>query len=91
MDEMKYTMLTEVAGRWRADVIESFLESEGIDVELIQDSISQSAFPSAFTGVQIFVPKDQLEQARELLKNFDDLFENEEQDEDEDDDEKDTG
>jgi hypothetical protein len=87
MEEMKYAMLTEVAGRWRADVIESFLESEGIDVELIQDSISQSSFPSAFTGVQIFVPKDQIDQARELLKEFDDLFENEEEDNDE----KDTG
>lgn len=85
MDEMKYAMLTEVAGRWRADVIESFLESEGIDVELIQDSISQSSFPSAFTSVQIFVPKYQLEQARELLKDFDDVLENEEEDEEEDD------
>ena len=90
MEEMKYAMLTEVAGRWRADVIESFLESEGIDVELIQDSISQSSFPSAFTGVQIFVPKHQLEQARELLKDFDDVLENEEEDEQEDNDDTNT-
>jgi len=77
MDEMKYAMLTEVTGRWRADILESFLEAEGIDVELIQDSISHSTFASPFTGVQVFVPKDKIDQARELLKNFDDLFDEE--------------
>lgn len=87
MDNLKYAMLTEVTGRWRADILESYLESEGIDVELIQDSISQSSFPSAFTGVQVFVPKEKLEQARELLKDFDDSFDNEEEDMEEDDEE----
>jgi hypothetical protein len=83
MDEMKYAMLTEVTGRWRADILESYLESEGIDVELIQDSLSQSSFTSPFSPVQVYVPKDNLEQARELLKGFDDSFDNEEQGEEE--------
>ena len=83
MDEMKYAMLTEVTGRWRADILESYLESEGIDVELIQDSLSQSSFTSPFSPVQVYVPKDNLEQARELLKSFDDSFDNEEQGEEE--------
>ena len=81
MDEMKYAMLTEVTGRWRADILESFLESEGIDVELFQDSISQSSFISPFTSLQVFVPKDQVEQARDLLKKFDDILEDEEEEE----------
>ena len=83
MDEMKYAMLTEVIGRWRADILENFLESEGIDVELIQDSISPSTFTSSFSGVQVFVPKEKMEQARELLKAFDDSFQPEEDQEDE--------
>jgi hypothetical protein len=87
MDEMKYVKLTEVTGRWRADILESFLESEGVDVELFQDSISHSSFISPFTGVQIFVPKDKIEQARELLKNFDDILEDEAEEENDDEEE----
>jgi hypothetical protein len=84
MDEMKYAMLTEVTGRWRADILESFLEAEGIDVELIQDSISHSTFTSPFTAVQVFVPKDKIDRARELLRDFDDSFEEEEGEENDD-------
>jgi len=40
MDEMKYAMLTEVLGQWKAEIIESFLKSEGINVVLIQDALS---------------------------------------------------
>jgi hypothetical protein len=35
MDQMQYAMLTEVLGRWKADILESFLRSEEIDVVLI--------------------------------------------------------
>ena len=79
MDELKYAMLTEVTGRWRADILENFLEAEGIDVELFQDSISHSAFASPFTGVQVFVPRDKIDQARQLLKDFDDIFDDEDE------------
>ena len=77
MDEMKYAKLTEVLGRWRAEIIEIFLESEGIDVVLVQDSLSQSAYSNPFAPVQIFVPKEELEQARELAKDFEDGVQNE--------------
>ena len=83
MDEMKYTILTEVLGRWKAEIVESFLKSEGIDVVLIQDSISHSAYTTSFASVQIFVPKESLEQARELVKDFDGVLQNDEDDEDE--------
>jgi hypothetical protein len=74
MNEMKYTKLTEVLGRWKAEVVESFLESEGIDVELIQDSLSHTFYIHAFAPVQIFVPNEKLEEARELVRNLDDVL-----------------
>ena len=36
MDEMMYEKLTEVQGRLEAELIESFLEANGVDAELIQ-------------------------------------------------------
>lgn len=73
MDEMKYEKLAEVHGRLEADVIESYLEAEGIDVELIQESVGHSVIPVTIDGlglVQIFVPKDKVQEARELLKAY---------------------
>ena len=70
MDEMQYAMLTEVLGRWKADVIESFLRSEEIDVVLIQDSVAASTQQTSFTPVKIYVPKASLKRARDLLNHF---------------------
>lgn len=81
MDEMRYARLTQVLGRWKADILESFLEAEGIDVEIIQDSLSHTFYTNPFAPVQIFVPKEKMEQARELLKDFDDNFEEDEEEE----------
>jgi hypothetical protein len=88
MDEMKYAKLTEVLGRWKAEIVESFLEAEGIDVELIQDSLSHSFYTHAFAPVQIFVPKEKIEQARELVKGLEDVLQKEEDEEGEDDEEE---
>ena len=82
MDEMKYARLTEVLGRWKAEILESFLQSEGIDVVLIQDSLSQSSYVVPFAPVQIFVPKENLEQARELTKDLESSLQETEEDED---------
>ena len=81
MDEMRYAKLTEVLGRWKAEILESFLEAEAIDVELIQDSLSHTFYTHPFAPVQIFVPKEKLEQARELLKVFDENFEKDDEEE----------
>jgi hypothetical protein len=73
MDTMKWEILTEIQGRLEAEVIESYLEANGVDVELIQESIGHSAFPVMVDGlgrVQIFVPKDNIQEARELLNDF---------------------
>jgi hypothetical protein len=83
---MKYALLTEVLGRWKAEIVESFLKSEGIDVVLVEDAVAQSAFANPFAPVQIFVPKENLEQARELAASLEDVLQN-----DEDNDEDDTG
>lgn len=75
MDELKYENLIEVNGRLEGEMIESYLEAHGIDVELVQESIGHSAYPVTVDGlgrVQIFVPKARLAEARELLKIFQD-------------------
>ena len=83
MDEMKFTQLVEVLGRWKAEIIESLLKNEGIDVVLIQDSISNSTYGSPFSPVQIFVPNEAIQQARELLETFEETEETVEEDEEE--------
>ena len=70
MDQMQYAMLTEVLGRWKADILESFLRSEEIDVVLIQESVSGSTQQTSFTPVKIFVPKASMDRARRLLETF---------------------
>lgn len=74
MDEMKYALLDEVLGRWMADVIENFLESEGIDVVLIEGTVSDLFTPS-FAAVKIYVPKEDVLRARELLEQFNETHE----------------
>ena len=72
MDQMSYALLTEVLGRWKADILESLLRSEEIDVVLIQESVAGSTQQTSFTPVKIYVPKTSLKRARELLKSLDD-------------------
>ena len=72
MDEMKWEKLTEVYGRLEAEAIKSFLEAEGISVELIQEAIGQ-LIPTnydAFGRVQIFVPKEQFKDASGLYEAY---------------------
>ena len=73
MDEMKYEKIAEANSRAEAEVIESFLEAEGIDVELIEESISHTAYALATARVEIFVPNEKVKQALKLLKPFDDI------------------
>lgn len=74
MDELKYELLTEISNFLQADLIKSFLEAEGIDTQLFQESVGRSSFPVTIEmlgRVQIFVPKEKMEEAKELLKLFD--------------------
>ncbi len=73
MDELKYERLTEVNGRMQADLIQSYLEAEGIKVELFQEAVGHHIYPVMIDGlarVQIFVPKEQILDARKLLDAF---------------------
>lgn len=73
MDDMKYEMLTELTSRLEADLLESYLEANGVDVELFQESVGQNAFPvtnESLGLVQVFVPKEKIKQAQKLLNSF---------------------
>lgn len=73
MDELKYALLTEIGGRMQADLLESFLEANGVDVELFQESVGHSIYPvniDALGNVQVFVPKEKLKEAQKLLEEF---------------------
>ena len=73
MDSMKWERLVEIQGRLEAELIESYLEANGVDVELIQESVGHSAFPVMIDGlgrVQVFVPKEKTQEAHDLLKAY---------------------
>ena len=70
MDEMQYALLTEVLGRGTADIMESFLRAEEIDVVLVQEAVSHVTHITAFAPVKIYVPKASIKRARDLLKRF---------------------
>ena len=73
MDEMKYEKVGEANSRAEAEVIKTFLEAEGIDVELVEESVSHSTFVVPHALVEIFVPKEKAEEALKLLTPFDDI------------------
>ena len=73
MNEMKWEKLTEVYGHLEADVIKSFLEAEGVPVELFQEAVGRHIYPTTVDGlarVQLFVPKEKAEEARKLLDAY---------------------
>ena len=73
MDELKWEVLTEVQGRLEAEFIKSYLEAEGIETELFQESVGHHIYPVTINGlgrVQIFVPKEQAEEARQILEEY---------------------
>ncbi len=73
MDEMKWEKLTEVYGRLEANMLKSFLEAEGVAVELFQEAVGHHIYPTTIDGlgrVQLYTPKEQAAQARELLQVY---------------------
>jgi len=80
MDKLTYELLVEVNGRMEADLLKSFLEAEGIPVEIFQESVGVNNYPTTFGNLgnaQLFVPKDRAVEAHELLKQFQDPTEDE--------------
>jgi len=73
MNEMKWEKLTEIYGRLEADMTKSYLEAEGVPVELFQEAVGHHAFPTTIDGlgrVQLFVPKEKFEEAKALLETL---------------------
>lgn len=73
MNDMKYDLLTELHSRLEADLLESYLEANDIDVELIQEAIGHHIYPVTVDGlgrVQVFVPKEKVKKAKKLLEKF---------------------
>lgn len=73
MEKLTWELLTETNGRLQADLLKSYLQAEGIDVELFQEAIGHHIYPVMIDGlgrVQVFVPKSQLNQAKELLAAY---------------------
>lgn len=73
MDEMKWEKLAEVYGSLEADVLKSFLEAEGIPVELFQESVGRHIYPTTLDSlgrVQVFVPKEKLNDAQKLYEDY---------------------
>ena len=73
MDELKWELLTEVQGRLEADLLKSYFEAYGIDIELFQEAVGHHIYPVTVDGlghVQLFVSKEQAEDARKLLEEY---------------------
>jgi hypothetical protein len=73
LDELKWDLLTEVQGRLEADLLKTYFEAYGIDVELFQESVGHHIYPVTVDGlgrVQLFVAKDQIKEARQLLDEY---------------------
>jgi hypothetical protein len=73
MDELKWELVPEVQGRLEADLLKSYFEAYGIDVELFQEAVGHHIYPVTINGlgrVELFVPKEQSEAARKLLDEY---------------------
>ena len=73
MDELKWTHLTDVQGRFEADILKAYFEEYGIEVETFQESLGQSIYPTTLDilgNVQLFVSKEQEDAARKLLEEY---------------------
>jgi hypothetical protein len=73
MDEMQWEKLVDVYGRLEADVVKSYLEAAGVPVELFQEAVGHHIYPTTIDGlgrVQLFVPRDKLEEARKLFEDY---------------------
>jgi hypothetical protein len=69
MDNLKYALLVEVVGRWEADIVENLLKADGIEVVLVQESLGD-LLTSTYAPVKIYVPKESLTLAQNLLKAY---------------------
>jgi hypothetical protein len=73
MNGLTWELLTETSGRMEADILKSYLEAEGVHVELFQEAVGHHIYPVMIDGlgrVQLFVSKEQITLAKELLAEY---------------------
>ena len=73
MDELKWEHLTDVQGRYEADILKAYFEANGIEIETFQESLGQHIYPTTLDilgNVQLFVSKDHVVEARKLLEEY---------------------
>ena len=73
MDELKWEHLTNVYGRFEADILKAYLEEYGIEIETFQEALGQHIYPTTLDmlgRVEIFVSKEQAEDAHKLLEEY---------------------
>jgi hypothetical protein len=73
MDQLKWELLTEINGRFEADLLKSYLEAEGIQVQLFQEGTGQDIYPltlGPLAMVEVFVPKEKFEAAQNILDSY---------------------
>jgi hypothetical protein len=75
MENEKWEILHEVAGKWRAEILQGLLSSFGIDTLLSQDAAGPLygiIIPSPLGNVQLLVQRKDLIDAKAILKDFQD-------------------
>ncbi len=73
VDQLKWTLITQINGRLEADLLQSYLQAHGIEVILIQEAAGHNAYPVTIDGlgrVQLFVSKTQKAEARKWLNEY---------------------
>ena len=73
MDELQWEHLTDVQGRFNADILKAYFEEYGIEITTFQESLGQYIYPTSLDmlgNVQLFVAKAQAADARKLLEEY---------------------
>ena len=65
--------INKTNGRMEAEIIKSYLEAEGIQVELFQEAVGRHIYPVTVDGlgrVRLFVPKARFEDPNEISTRY---------------------
>jgi len=73
MSAKKWAVLDEIGGTFNAELIKGLLEAQGVPVILSQEGAGHYAYAmnvGSLGQVQILVPEDHLEEARQILADY---------------------
>jgi hypothetical protein len=73
MKALEWELLAAVQGRLEAELLQSYLQAHGVEVELFQEAVGHHVYPVTVNGlgrVEIFVPRSRMAEARALLDSF---------------------